>query len=322
MPTLPAHHNLDQLRHQAKDLLRAANGGDSHALAQIQAVSDQHTLASAQLAIDRAYGFASWPKLKAEVETRTVDLAEKVDAFCTASIRDGSGRAAALLAATPEIAGYNFATAVILGDPVRVDQARGQRLTSATEAIADVCGLRGVDHSNDLQLDPRRQQIEQSAPATEQHRDLVDLELIEHTRFERRLRRIRAVDEDIAVTGGSLRLRHRADDPVGHIRDQRILHDRRPRRAVTGHEDRDALVVITAPVIDLFNGIATGQDRAGRFAFVEKLFAYPQRLRVRTSVRSKPVPLMQPHEVIAARVGRFVVRPSDVPVNRHRHVEH
>ena len=181
---------------------------------------------------------------------------------------------------------------------------------------------RGVDHSNDLQLDPLRQHIEQSAAATEQHRDLVNLQLIEHTRFERRLCRIRAVDEHVAVTGGSLRLRHRANDPVAHIRHQWILRDRGCRRPVTGHEDRDAIVVITAPVIDLFHGIATGEDRAGRSAFVEKLFAYPRRLRVRTSVRSKPVPLMQPHEVIAAGVGRFVVRPSDVPVNRHRHVEH
>ena len=96
MPTLPAHPNLDQLRHQAKDLLRSAKTGDSDALAQSQAVSEQLTLASAQLAVARAYGFASWPKLKAEVETRTVDLVEKVDAFCTASIRDGSGRAAAV----------------------------------------------------------------------------------------------------------------------------------------------------------------------------------------------------------------------------------
>jgi hypothetical protein len=71
MPTLPAHPNLDQLRHQAKDLLRSAKTGDSDALGQIQAVSEQLTLASAQLAVALAYGFASWPKLKAEVEART-----------------------------------------------------------------------------------------------------------------------------------------------------------------------------------------------------------------------------------------------------------
>jgi hypothetical protein len=37
---------------------------------------------------------------------------------------------------------------------------------------------------------------------------------------------------------------------------------------VTGHEDWGALVVIAAPVIDLFHGIATGDDRTGLFDFV------------------------------------------------------
>lgn len=55
-----------------------------HALAQIQLISDQTTLASAQLAVARAYGFANWPKLKAEVEARTLDLAQRVDALLLA----------------------------------------------------------------------------------------------------------------------------------------------------------------------------------------------------------------------------------------------
>ena len=44
---------------------------------------------------------------------------------------------------------------------------------------------------------------------------------------------------------------------------------------MTGHEDRDAIVMITAPVIDLFHGIATGEHRAGPLDLVEKLRAYP-----------------------------------------------
>ena len=82
--------------------------------------SDWLTLAAAQLAVAREYGFASWAGLKAEVEARTMDLAQQVEAFCTASIRDWTGRAARMLAATPEIAGDSFATAVILGDATRV----------------------------------------------------------------------------------------------------------------------------------------------------------------------------------------------------------
>ena len=116
MATLPARPNLGHLRRQARDVLRAAQAGDITAVDRIRAVSDRLTLAAAQLAVAREYGFASWAGLKAEVEARTMDLAQQVEAFCTASIRDWTGRAARMLAATPEIAGYSFATAVILGD--------------------------------------------------------------------------------------------------------------------------------------------------------------------------------------------------------------
>lgn len=72
MPYLPARPDLDQLRHQAKDLLHAAQRGDSEATARISAVSDRVILASAQLAIAREYGFPSWAKLRLEVERRDI----------------------------------------------------------------------------------------------------------------------------------------------------------------------------------------------------------------------------------------------------------
>ena len=72
MPDLPARSDLGQLRRQAKDLLRAARAADADALRRIGAVSDQLVLASAQLAVAREYGFASWPKLKTEVLRRMV----------------------------------------------------------------------------------------------------------------------------------------------------------------------------------------------------------------------------------------------------------
>jgi ankyrin repeat protein len=158
VPTLPAHPNLDQLRRQAKDLLRAANSGDGQALAQIQLVSDQVTLASAQLAVARAYGFASWPKVKAEVEARTLDLAEKVDAFCKASIGDGSGRAARMLAATPAIAGHSFATAVILGDAARVSEElrRDPGLATRRDPRSGWTALHAVSASRWHQFEPAR----------------------------------------------------------------------------------------------------------------------------------------------------------------------
>ena len=52
--SLPERPNLQHLKNQAKDLLRAG---------------DAASLADAQFQIARMYGFASWPKLKAYVES-------------------------------------------------------------------------------------------------------------------------------------------------------------------------------------------------------------------------------------------------------------
>jgi ankyrin repeat protein len=158
MPTLPAHPNLDQLRHQAKDLLRAAQAGDADASARIERVSDRLTLAAAQLALAREYGFASWPKLKEEVEACTHDLAQRVDAFCAASVRDGSGRAARLLAETPAIAHYNFATAVLLGDATRVrdELRRDPALATRPDPRTGWTALHAVCASRWHQFEPTR----------------------------------------------------------------------------------------------------------------------------------------------------------------------
>jgi hypothetical protein len=70
MPQLPDHPDLDQLRRQARELQRAAAGGDPGARRRIQPVSAKTTLSAAQLAVAREYGFASWAKLKDEAERR------------------------------------------------------------------------------------------------------------------------------------------------------------------------------------------------------------------------------------------------------------
>jgi uncharacterized protein len=72
MPDLPARPSLDQLRHQAKDLLHAAQRGDPGAAGRITAVSGQLTLSAAQLALAREYGFTSWARLKLEAERRDI----------------------------------------------------------------------------------------------------------------------------------------------------------------------------------------------------------------------------------------------------------
>lgn len=119
MPDLPSRPDLDQLRRQARDLLRAARAGDQEAAARIGAASGTLTLTSARLAVAREHGFPSWGRLKTEVEARTRDLAAKAAEFCEASINWGE-RAARMLAQTPEIAGHSLATALVLGDVARV----------------------------------------------------------------------------------------------------------------------------------------------------------------------------------------------------------
>lgn len=167
MATLPAHPNLDQLRHQAKDLLRAARSGDAAAAAQLRAVtataaaasgSERQTLAGAQLAVARSYGFSSWPKLKAEVEARAASLDQKAVAFCVASVQDWTGLAVRLLAETPELAGHSLAIALMLGDAARVRDEIERDPAAATRADPQTgwTPLHAVCASRWHQLDPGR----------------------------------------------------------------------------------------------------------------------------------------------------------------------
>lgn len=68
---VPVRPNLDQLRHQAKDLLRAVRRGEPEAVAEFSRnhpemiPPSRAKLADAQLALARTYGVASWPRLVA-----------------------------------------------------------------------------------------------------------------------------------------------------------------------------------------------------------------------------------------------------------------
>jgi hypothetical protein len=65
----PVRPNLEQLKHQAKDLLRAIKRGDPAALAEFEKHCPKSIapaaakLADAQLALARSYGLPSWPRL-------------------------------------------------------------------------------------------------------------------------------------------------------------------------------------------------------------------------------------------------------------------
>jgi len=80
MSQLPGRPDVDQLRRQARELHRAAVGGDPGAVGRLREVSGKITLSAAQLAIARDYGFPSWPRLKAEVERRRTDTGQQAQA--------------------------------------------------------------------------------------------------------------------------------------------------------------------------------------------------------------------------------------------------
>jgi hypothetical protein len=76
MPELPEKPDLDQLRRQARELLRGATNGEPSALRRLRAVSEQMTLSVAQLAVAREYGYSGWSQLRAEVERRRSSVPE------------------------------------------------------------------------------------------------------------------------------------------------------------------------------------------------------------------------------------------------------
>src|SRR5208283_1843600 len=65
----PVRPNLEQLKHQAKDLLRAIQHGDPAAVEELRRHHPRPVhpatvkLADAQLALARSYGLPSWPRL-------------------------------------------------------------------------------------------------------------------------------------------------------------------------------------------------------------------------------------------------------------------
>mgnify|MGYP003576258735 CR=1 FL=1 len=87
--SLPSRPNLEQLKNQAKDLLKTLKSGDPVAVQRFQenhpqpskTAGDSFSLSDAQLVIAREYGFVGWTKLKEHVECilrETVDPLEEL----------------------------------------------------------------------------------------------------------------------------------------------------------------------------------------------------------------------------------------------------
>jgi hypothetical protein len=149
---LPLRPSLEQLKKQAKSLLKSQQAADSNALARIrendarwrnlseaQLAAAPFTLADAQLVIAREYGFASWSRLQSHVKTLE---AAGTAAEVVASLRDAAGRGdptqlAALLDEHPELINESG------GEGVRT--ALHQAVFGNSEAAVSLLLERGAD---------------------------------------------------------------------------------------------------------------------------------------------------------------------------------
>src|SRR5436305_6906322 len=122
-PQLPERPNVEQLKRQAKDLLRSAKEGEAEALKRMRSLpafarqGDDSSLAAslalhdAQSVIARELGFLSWPALVEHVEELTLAFGAAVEQFINAATEVQPDRAERLLRLHPRIATANFHTA-------------------------------------------------------------------------------------------------------------------------------------------------------------------------------------------------------------------
>jgi len=112
--------NLEQLRKQAKELVRAARAGDGTALARLGELKP--ILANGQLVLAREHGYSSWPALVHALDAN-------LESFVVAATEGRRGRAEALLAARPELERDPWAWLVLgrgwNGDPNEPGGPRG-----------------------------------------------------------------------------------------------------------------------------------------------------------------------------------------------------
>jgi Ankyrin repeats (3 copies)/Ankyrin repeat len=133
--TLARQPDLDQLKRQAKELLESFRNGDRDAAAEAHAHyhgADPRTFAlhDAQLVIARAYGFESWPRLKAFVDGLTVErLVDAIRSRDLESVRH-------LLARRPELARMSVDNLQVLHHAVIAGAAEIVRLLMAHGANA------------------------------------------------------------------------------------------------------------------------------------------------------------------------------------------
>src|SRR5690606_21486804 len=139
MSSLPARPSLEQLKKQAKLLLRAAHARDQAALQRIKVLpafagmpaselaAIELALHDAQSVIAREHGFPSWRALREEVEARALSFDAALDEFVRCATGGRHDRAERLLELHPSIATATLPTALVLGDVSGVESRLRER---------------------------------------------------------------------------------------------------------------------------------------------------------------------------------------------------
>jgi hypothetical protein len=122
--TLPSRPDLRRLRDEAKRRRKAG---------------EFPSIALAQLAVAREYGFRSWPRLKFHVEAVTLAASERASALIASVTSDDLRRARALLGADPALARHDLACACATGEAEEVSR----RLARRPGAVSESTGPRG-----------------------------------------------------------------------------------------------------------------------------------------------------------------------------------
>jgi hypothetical protein len=142
---LPERPDIDQLKRQAKDLLRDARARDTDALARFRTLpafahySDADLeraplgLHDAQSVIAREYGLDSWNALRERVEELTLEFGAAVDSFVEAATDGRADRAERLLARHAGMARANFHAALVAGDAETVERCLAEDPRRALE---------------------------------------------------------------------------------------------------------------------------------------------------------------------------------------------
>lgn len=118
--SLPRRPDLRWLRDQAKARRRAG---------------EFQSLALAQLAIAREYGFASWPRLKAHVDALALDASERAAILVASACSDKPRSATTVLALDPAVARQSLATACVAGEADEVARWVRARPDAAREPV-------------------------------------------------------------------------------------------------------------------------------------------------------------------------------------------